>query len=91
MTGLEIIDGTPTEISRFLREENPICKCCGDDNSHSLSNKGWCIYCERAYILGLEKQKQKMQEKIEDLAHDYSDKSVYEFVEKLKEIFGEGQ
>lgn len=36
--------------------KNPICKCCSDDNSPSLSNKGWCVYCEKAYKKGREKQ-----------------------------------
>ena len=34
---------------------NPKCQLCGDDCSPSLSNRGWCIYCEKAYKMGKKK------------------------------------
>jgi len=47
--------------------ENPICKLCGDDCSPSLSNRGWCVYCEKGYLLGKQQKAKEIKKHLEKI------------------------
>jgi len=85
MTGLKIIDGTPTAMSKYLREK---------------SNSGMCEFPNSPLTIGkaityedlekaLQSQKQKIIEKIEKYKGDYRSLIANDIALKLLKSIGE--
>lgn len=62
---------------------NPTCKCCGDDASPSLSNRGWCVYCEHAYEEGKKEERNRWIEKFKEYACIKDDGWFLDWVNKI--------
>jgi len=65
--------------------QNPLCKCCGDNNSPSLSNRGWCIYCERAYEMGKKENAQDIKDAPKVIILDDNELSIMGYAEEFPE------
>lgn len=60
--------------------DNPLCKLCGDNCSSTLSNQGYCIYCQEGY----KKAINDVIEKIDELLPKYCEDGADEFAGQLK-------